>query len=523
MRRGAGLLLIAAALAAAPAGAGAAPRTPTRPSLVASIAGYVAHVTALHLHPATARLLIDGQGQGPWRRIGPGGRVTWTVRDRLRAGRHTFAVVARDRRVLVRRSITVSRVSGASPPATTPPTTTPAPTTPAPTTADDWPGLRGDAGETGYLPSPTVAGTDAHLAWTAPSATHAAQSPAVIAGGRTFVVGPDADVIEAYAISDGTHLWTADLRALTSWRASASDLMTHGGLVYVGASALDDAGHGGIVALHAADGTLAWTYVDTHDGGDAAYPGVVQGDTLVTAFDTGLITGLDAATGAERWHDTSSADYPSPPVALPNGQVALELVNGTVSFVNAADGAMAPASAQPSGDHALPVAWRGDVIVPSSTNARSGQLAVYAENSCRAEPCPPTRTIPLPFRPWTTVVAGDTAVMSWNDPDAPTTDSFRVTAVDLVSGATLWTSDSVIDVGDVVASADTVWVSSSYGAPLRAFPLAGCGAAICSPVAEPDVGAPNPDDTSASGALSLGEGHLVITTYSSGLHTLAFG
>lgn len=131
-----------------------------------------------------------------------------------------------------------------------------APPTP-PATRDDWPQLGGDPGHTGARTRELA--PPLQQVWATPIGGHVLQAPPVIAGGRVFVPATD--------LGDGTS--------------------------------------GGVVALELATGAIAWrhpTQVQVR-GGVA-----VSGGTVIAAQLDGVVLGLDATTGEERWRYDLGSD-----------------------------------------------------------------------------------------------------------------------------------------------------------------------------------------------------------------------
>jgi len=181
-----------------------------------------------------------------------------------------------------------------------------------------------------------------------------------VADGR-IVVGSGSDredddaSVTALRADDGEVLWRHGVGKFARSAPAVVD-----GAVYAG-------GNDEVSRLDLASGEVDWTFetgaVEGADAPDAVFGGVaVVDDTVVAATRSGLVHGLDAATGEPRWSTTTGGNVHTTP-AVADGSVYVGSYDGRVYAVSLADGE---------------IRWRfdtGDLVV---TSAAATASTVYA-------------------------------------------------------------------------------------------------------------------------------------------------
>jgi hypothetical protein len=339
--------------------------------------------------------------------------------------------------------------------------------------------------------------------------------------------------------------------AAIDWRAPVGAVMSEplvsGGRVYVSNWSYDDDAEGSpadvlnVQAYDASTGALAWERSllppGDPDDGLIATPAIVDGAVWVTYWhdgfgcDNGRLARLDAATGAMLSEDPTGS-YPSPVVAF----------DGLVSYVempctgpprvvvrDAATRAVRWTGALPAGSGVMtPTVAEGRLFVLAD-----GTLHAYDADGCGSgsgtPTCPPLWTEAVgdgayDFQRLVAAPGGN--LVTWGAPSTPEGWPATIVVRDAATGDVRWEAEARNDgplpwalIG-VAVSGGTLYVAGSYVedsgpdpiAVLDAYPLAGCGAAVCAPAWTADLDA---DDPSGSPTVAGGVVYVPVRSTSS--------
>lgn len=211
---------------------------------------------------------------------------------------------------------------------------------------------------------PTLAAVDAadgSVRWEREFAPVSVTWPAVV-DGTTYVVADDSLVA---VDPTGTEAWRTELADGTAADRSLVPAVADGVVVTADA--------GGVVALDAGDGSLAWR----RDLPGAATPAIADGTVYATAR-TALVA-LDLTDGTVRWRATGSPSdgylWPSSDPVVGDGRVYVASDGRRVAAFAAADGTPEWRSAE-VGDVSLAVG--GDAVYAAASRHSDRQSGVYA-------------------------------------------------------------------------------------------------------------------------------------------------
>ena len=274
-----------------------------------------------------------------------------------------------------------------------------------PASSDDWPGFRGDAAHSGVVGHGPIG--NPVLAWKA-SLGGTIRNAVSIVGDDTIVASDDG-VLTAFGTTDGVKHWTFSAPAPMGGPYATN------GVVY----AVD--GQGVVHAIKAADGSPVWTSTVKLPG---ATDGVVDGDLLYYATPDGMVLALDIKTGAQVWKTAVSPTPISmkfPTVA--DGLVVAADLHGLLTALDARTGAIRWAEQLPIDTPGTPVIANGSVYLGGGADATSGKL-VALRASDGSEQWHDDRPLSAPS------ILGTTGYVTALDG--------TIAAIDLTSGKSIW-------------------------------------------------------------------------------------
>lgn len=296
----------------------------------------------------------------------------------------------------------------------------------------DWPQRGGNAAHTGSHGRLSAAPARVWSASVGGGNTRRARITAepVVSGGTVFAMGSNGTV-SALDLASGGQLWQASAAP----EGDRGALAPGGGLAVSAGKVIVTTGAGEVVALSAADGTVAWR--QRLDGPAAGAPAVDGGAAYVVSRD-GVASAIDLATGKLRWQltatrTTAGVQSPAAP-AISGDLVIVPYETGQLLALNAPDGTRAWAAAvagQRNGRaYAAYADVTGDPVVAGGVayvgSAGGRMVAVEAETGQRL---------------WGAGEGAMNAPLVVGGSVFAATDDGRLVRLDATTGETIWAVD----------------------------------------------------------------------------------
>jgi outer membrane protein assembly factor BamB len=198
-------------------------------------------------------------------------------------------------------------------------------------------------------------------------------APAVF-GGRVFLGARD-NAVYAVEVETGRVVWKAKAKGRVDPGVAVAR-----GLVFA-VSENPSSGRAAVDAFRSDSGKLAWSFSPARLPAGVTSPSVAGGAVFV-GFGDGTVRAVDAATGAERWHEPVRADFsPLSSPAYAAGRVYVVDRNGGLYAFDAATGTRAwDYQFDGTGDWSAPLVSGGFVLVAlddgtlAAVDAGSGHL-----------------------------------------------------------------------------------------------------------------------------------------------------